>query len=87
MSAVASNVVPHLRISQAIRDAAARGHTALVPYMTAGYPEKDAFIATLRAVAAVGDVVEVGVLLTHSSDFAGLNEEYAQWFPSEPPAR
>lgn len=61
MSAVASNVVPHQRITQAIRAATAGGHTALVPYMTAGYPEKDAFIATLRAVAAVGDVVEVGV--------------------------
>lgn len=33
------------------------------------------------------DVVEVGVLLTHSSDFDGLNEEYARWFPTEPPAR
>ena len=61
MSAVASNTVPRQRISQAIRDSVAGGHTALVPYMTAGYPEKDAFIATLRAVAAVGDVVEVGV--------------------------
>jgi len=44
--------------------------------------------AILRAGGAgLDDVVEVGVLLTHSSDFAGLNEEYAQWFPSEPPAR
>ena len=39
------------------------------------------------AGATVDDVVEVGVLLTHSSDFAGLNEEYAHWFPAEPPAR
>ena len=37
--------------------------------------------------ATLDDVVEVGVLLTHSSDFAGLNEEYAQWFPAEPPTR
>ncbi len=37
--------------------------------------------------ATLNDVVEVGVLLTHSSDFAGLNEEYARWFPSRPPAR
>ena len=45
-----------------------------------------------RAILAAGgtsldDVLEVGVLLTHSSDFAGLNEEYARWFPVEPPAR
>jgi len=33
------------------------------------------------------DVVEVGILLTNPADFAGLNEEYARWFPSEPPAR
>ncbi len=39
------------------------------------------------AGATLDDVVEVGVLLTHSSDFAGLNEEYAHWFPAEPPAR
>lgn len=39
------------------------------------------------AGATLDDVVEVGVLLTHSSDFAGLNEEYAQWFPDEPPTR
>ena len=37
--------------------------------------------------ATLDDVVEVGVLLTHSSDFEGLNEEYAQWFPTEPPTR
>ena len=37
--------------------------------------------------ATLDDVVEVGVLLTHSSDFPGLNEEYASWFPAEPPAR
>ena len=37
--------------------------------------------------ATLDDVVEVGVLLTHSSDFAGLNEEYGRWFRAEPPAR
>jgi reactive intermediate/imine deaminase len=37
--------------------------------------------------ATLGDVVEVGVLLTHPADFAGMNEEYAAWFPAEPPAR
>ena len=44
--------------------------------------------AILRAGGATfDDVVEVGVLLTHSSDFDGLNEEYARWFTTEPPTR
>ena len=37
--------------------------------------------------ASLDDVIEVGVLLTNPADFAGLNEEYARWFTSEPPAR
>jgi 2-iminobutanoate/2-iminopropanoate deaminase len=39
------------------------------------------------ADASLDDVVEVGVLLANSADFAGMNEEYAVWFPSDPPAR
>lgn len=39
------------------------------------------------AGATLGDVVEVGVLLTDPADFAGMNDEYATWFPDEPPAR
>jgi 2-iminobutanoate/2-iminopropanoate deaminase len=37
--------------------------------------------------AGLDDVVEVGVLLTHSSDFEGLNEEYGRWFAAGGPAR
>ena len=37
--------------------------------------------------AGLSDVVEVGILLTNPADFAGLNEEWARWFPSDPPAR
>ena len=40
-----------------------------------------------EAGAALDDVVEVGVLLTRPTDFVGMNEEYATWFPAEPPAR
>ncbi len=44
--------------------------------------------AILRAGGAgLADVVEVGVLLARPADFAGLNEEYARWFPSAGPAR
>ena len=39
------------------------------------------------AGATLDDVVEVGVLLTDPKDFAGMNEEYATWFASDPPAR
>ena len=39
------------------------------------------------AGAMLEDVVEVGVLLTNPTDFAGMNEEYATWFPAEPPTR
>jgi reactive intermediate/imine deaminase len=37
--------------------------------------------------ASLNDVIEVGVLLANPGDFAGLNEEYARWFPSDPPSR
>ena len=37
--------------------------------------------------ASLNDVIEVGVLLTNAADFAGLNDEYARWFPAEPPTR
>jgi reactive intermediate/imine deaminase len=44
--------------------------------------------AILRAGGAtLDDVTEVGILLTRSEDFNGLNEEYARWFASEPPTR
>jgi reactive intermediate/imine deaminase len=39
------------------------------------------------AGATLADVVEVGVLLTNPTDFAGMNDEYATWFPAEPPTR
>jgi 2-iminobutanoate/2-iminopropanoate deaminase len=44
--------------------------------------------AVLRAARAkLDDVVEVGVLLTYPTDFTGMNDEYATWFPAEPPTR
>jgi reactive intermediate/imine deaminase len=44
--------------------------------------------AILQAAgASLDDVVEVGVLLSDPGDFAGMNEEYARWFPSDPPTR
>lgn len=49
-------------------------------------------LTNCRAVLSAGgasldDVVEVGVLLADPEDFAGMNEEYAAWFPADPPCR
>ena len=51
----------HERVSTALRAANDAGRTALVPFITAGYPEPKEFIATLKTVAGVGDVVEIGI--------------------------
>jgi tryptophan synthase alpha chain len=51
----------HERISAAIAAANDDGRTALVPFITAGYPEPAEFIDTLIAVASEGDVVELGI--------------------------
>lgn len=37
--------------------------------------------------AGLDDVVEVGILLADPGDFAGMNEEYARWFPDQAPTR
>ena len=52
---------PHERIGAAIEAANDSGRTALVPFITAGYPEPSDFVATLKAVAEAGDVVEIGI--------------------------
>jgi tryptophan synthase alpha chain len=51
----------HERIGDAISAANDAGRPALVPFITAGYPEPEGFIATLKDVASVGDVVELGI--------------------------
>jgi tryptophan synthase alpha chain len=52
------------RISAAIRAARTRGQTALVAYLTAGYPRREQFAAELQALARVADVIEIGVPFT-----------------------
>lgn len=50
------------RLEQAIRDRRSQGGRALVPFLTAGYPDPERFLAALRAAARAGaDAVEVGV--------------------------
>jgi len=51
----------HERLGAAISAAKESGRPALVPFITAGYPEPNDFIATLKDVASVGDVVELGI--------------------------
>jgi 2-iminobutanoate/2-iminopropanoate deaminase len=44
--------------------------------------------AILEAAGSTLDkVVSVTVILAQEDDFAGLNEEWLKWFPSNPPAR
>ncbi len=51
----------HEQLSAAINAAADTGRPALVPFITAGYPEPKDFIATLKDIASIGDVVELGI--------------------------
>jgi len=39
------------------------------------------------AGSSMSKVVSATFILADEADFAGMNEEWARWFPSEPPAR
>jgi len=39
------------------------------------------------AGSSLSKIVSATVILAEESDFAGMNEEWAKWFPIEPPAR
>lgn len=51
----------HERLRDALIAAKQDGRTALIPFITAGYPRRADFIDTLAAISEVGDAVEVGV--------------------------
>jgi tryptophan synthase alpha chain len=51
----------HERITAAIRAANGNDRPALVPFITAGYPDPAEFTATLAAISEVSDVVEIGI--------------------------
>jgi tryptophan synthase alpha chain len=55
---------PRDTISNAIRQAAAQGRPAVVGFMTAGFPDKAGFRASLGAIASAADVVEIGIPFT-----------------------
>jgi len=57
-------MAPRDLISAAIESARAQQRTALVGFLTAGFPTRTSFAANLGAVAAGCDVVEIGVPFT-----------------------
>lgn len=40
-----------------------------------------------EAGSSMDKIVSVTIVLRDEDDFAGMNEEYLRWFPSNPPAR
>jgi 2-iminobutanoate/2-iminopropanoate deaminase len=40
-----------------------------------------------EAGSSMDKIVSVTIVLADEDEFAGMNEEYAKWFPSNPPAR
>ena len=40
-----------------------------------------------EAGSSMDKVVSVTIVLADEDDFAGMNEEYIKWFPTNPPAR
>jgi tryptophan synthase alpha chain len=57
-------MTPRDRISAAIVKANGHGETALVAFMTAGYPSRARFREHLQSLAAGADVIEIGVPFT-----------------------
>ena len=41
----------------------------------------------VAAGSSMAKVVNVTFILRHAEDFAGMNEEWVRWFPTDPPAR
>src|SRR6187401_2220157 len=60
-----STAQPRDGISSAIRQAATSGRLAVVGFMSAGFPDRAHFAATLREITAEADVVEIGVPFSH----------------------
>ena len=55
---------PARRLEEAVRQAAKDNRTALVAFMTAGFPQANRFPEHLHAVASAAEVVEIGVPFT-----------------------
>ena len=83
----------HERLTAAIKAANEKNRPALLPFITAGYPEPGEFINTLKSIALVGDVVELGIpfsdpmadgMTIQRSSFAALRDGVSlEWIFSE----
>ena len=40
-----------------------------------------------EAGSSLDKIVSITIVLRDEDDFAGMNEEYVRWFPTDPPAR
>ena len=54
-------MLPYERVENVIKLCSEKGTPALIPFLTAGYPNPSKFIDTLVEVCSLGDVVEIGV--------------------------
>ena len=61
MGSRSATILSESPLSQAFAALRTRGRTALIPYLTAGYPDLRASADALRAADEVGDILEVGV--------------------------
>lgn len=61
MASLSATTLSESTITRAFDGLRERGRTALVPYLTAGFPDLEASEAALRAADDIGDILEVGV--------------------------
>jgi len=61
MGSRSATILSESRLAPAWAELKARRRTALIPYLTAGYPDPGASAEALRAADEVSDVLEVGV--------------------------
>ena len=57
-------MLPSAKIGAAIKAANDAGRPAIVAFITAGFPDRAGFIATLNRVGTAADVIEIGVPFT-----------------------
>ncbi|MGE0354033.1 MAG: tryptophan synthase subunit alpha [Gemmatimonadales bacterium] len=61
MASLSATTSSESRLAAAWSDWRRRGRKALIPYLTAGYPDRAGSLELLRASAGLADVIEVGV--------------------------
>jgi len=61
MGSLSATTSSDSRLERVWGDLRARGRTALIPYLTAGHPDRAASLEALRRAAEHADIIEVGV--------------------------